>query len=58
MSVEPTLEPTVSADDIDEGEESDEYEVEVRKPLPNVLATHAYFFIRTCSNSFRIKFLH
>jgi hypothetical protein len=32
MSVEPTLDPTVSVE-VDDGEESDEYEVEVRKPL-------------------------
>jgi hypothetical protein len=48
MSAEPTLKPTVTGEEpeeLDDGEESDEYEVEVRKPSPDeVLATYACFF--------------
>jgi len=62
MSAEPTLKPTVTGEEpeeLDDGEESDEYEVEVRKPSPDkVLATYACFFPPSEQSSFQITIIH
>lgn len=62
MSAEPTLKPTVTGEEpeeIDDGEESDEYEVEVRKPSPDeVLATYACFFSPSELFAFQITIIH